>query len=126
MLLLFLIGLSLKPQRLFALRRDIGLIGVSQMVLTAAPLAYAAHKILHLGLFGALAAGLALAFSATAIAMQLLEERGDVQAAYGRRAFAVLVAQDIAVAPALALIPTPRRRRCLTGRRCSPARCTTR
>ncbi|WP_296712939.1 monovalent cation:proton antiporter-2 (CPA2) family protein [Rhodoblastus sp.] len=104
-LLLFLIGLSLKPQRLYALRRDIGLIGVSQMVLTAGPLAYAAHKFLHLGLFGALAAGLALAFSATAIAMQLLEERGDAQTAYGRRAFAVLLAQDIAVAPALALIP---------------------
>ncbi|WP_374546961.1 monovalent cation:proton antiporter-2 (CPA2) family protein [Rhodoblastus sp.] len=104
-LLLFLIGLSLKPQRLYALRRDIGLVGVSQMVLTAAPLAYAAHRFLHLGLFGALAAGLALAFSATAIAMQLLEERGDTQAAYGRRVFAVLLAQDIAVAPALALIP---------------------
>ncbi|MDI9848469.1 cation:proton antiporter [Rhodoblastus sp. 17X3] len=104
-LLLFLIGLSLKPQRLYALRRDIGLIGVSQMVLTAGPLAYAAHKFLNLGLFGALAAGLALAFSATAIAMQLLEERGDAQTAYGRRAFAVLLAQDIAVAPALALIP---------------------
>jgi glutathione-regulated potassium-efflux system protein KefB len=104
-LLLFLIGLSLKPQRLYALRRDIGLIGVSQMFLTAGPLAYAAHKFLHLGLFGALSAGLALAFSATAIAMQLLEERGDAQTAYGRRAFAVLLAQDIAVAPALALIP---------------------
>jgi CPA2 family monovalent cation:H+ antiporter-2/glutathione-regulated potassium-efflux system protein KefB len=104
-LLLFLIGLSLKPQRLYALRRDIGLIGVSQMVLTAGPLAYAAHKFLNLGLFGALSAGLALAFSATAIAMQLLEERGDAQTAYGRRAFAVLLAQDIAVAPALALIP---------------------
>jgi CPA2 family monovalent cation:H+ antiporter-2/glutathione-regulated potassium-efflux system protein KefB len=104
-LLLFLIGLSLKPQRLYALRHDIGLIGVSQMVLTAGPLAYAAHKFLNLGLFGALAAGLALAFSATAIAMQLLEERGDAQTAYGRRAFAVLLAQDIAVAPALALIP---------------------
>jgi CPA2 family monovalent cation:H+ antiporter-2/glutathione-regulated potassium-efflux system protein KefB len=104
-LLLFLIGLSLKPQRLYALRRDIGLLGVSQMVLTAAPLAYAAHYFLKLPVFGALAAGLALAFSATAIAMQLLEERGDVQAPYGRRVFAVLLAQDIAVAPALALIP---------------------
>jgi monovalent cation:proton antiporter-2 (CPA2) family protein len=104
-LLLFLIGLSLKPQRLYALRHDIGLLGVSQMVLTAAPLAYGAHRFLHLPLFGALAAGLALAFSATAIAMQLLEERGDVQAPYGRRVFAVLLAQDIAVAPALALIP---------------------
>lgn len=104
-LLLFLIGLSLKPQRLYALRRDIGLIGVGQMLFTAAPLTIAARKYLHLGRFGALAAGLALAFSATAIAMQLLEERGDAQTGYGRRAFAVLLAQDIAVAPVLALIP---------------------
>ncbi|HUO55173.1 MAG TPA: monovalent cation:proton antiporter-2 (CPA2) family protein [Rhodoblastus sp.] len=104
-LLLFLIGLSLKPQRLYALRRDIGLIGVSQMVFTAAPLSFAARQYLGLDLFGSLAAGLALAFSATAIAMQLLEERGDVQTDYGRRAFSVLLAQDIAVAPVLALIP---------------------
>ncbi|MCI4677788.1 monovalent cation:proton antiporter-2 (CPA2) family protein [Rhodoblastus acidophilus] len=104
-LLLFLIGLSLKPQRLYALRRDIGLIGVGQMVFTAAPLIVAAQHFLHLNMFGALAAGLALAFSATTIAMQLLEERGDAQTGYGRRAFAVLLAQDIAVAPVLALIP---------------------
>jgi CPA2 family monovalent cation:H+ antiporter-2/glutathione-regulated potassium-efflux system protein KefB len=104
-LLLFLIGLSLKPQRLFALRRDIGLIGVGQMVLTAAPLAFAASRFFHLSLAGSVAAGLALAFSSTAIAMQLLEERGDAQSAYGRRSFAVLLAQDIAVAPALAIIP---------------------
>jgi glutathione-regulated potassium-efflux system protein KefB len=104
-LLLFLIGLSLKPQRLYALRREIGLLGVGQMVFTAVPLTIAARKFLHLGRFGALAAGLALAFSATAIAMQLLEERGDAETGYGRRAFAVLLAQDIAVAPVLALIP---------------------
>lgn len=104
-LLLFLIGLSLKPQRLYALRRDIVALGVGQMVLTAAPLSYAAHVLLGLNIFGAAAAGLALAFSATAIAMQLLEERGDVQTPYGRRAFAVLLAQDIAVAPLLALLP---------------------
>ena len=55
--------------------------------------------------FGAIATGVALAFSATAIAMQLLEERGDSQTTYGRRAFAVLLAQDIAVAPLLAAIP---------------------
>ncbi|WP_298422562.1 monovalent cation:proton antiporter-2 (CPA2) family protein [Rhodoblastus sp.] len=113
-LLLFLIGLSLKPQRLYALRRDIGLVGVGQMVLTAAPLSYAAWKLLRLSLFGSLAAGLALAFSATAIAMQLLDERGDAQTEYGRRAFAVLLAQDIAVAPVLALIP-------LLGGRAAPS-----
>ncbi len=113
-LLLFLIGLSLKPQRLYALRRDIGLVGVGQMVLTAAPLSYAAWKLLRLSLFGSLAAGLALAFSATAIALQLLDERGDAQTEYGRRAFAVLLAQDIAVAPVLALIP-------LLGGRAAPS-----
>ncbi len=104
-LLLFLIGLSLKPERLHALRRDIGVLGLSQMALTAAPIGYAMQKTLHLSYFGALATGVALAFSATAIAMQLLEERGDGQTTYGRRVFAVLLAQDLAVAPLLALIP---------------------
>jgi CPA2 family monovalent cation:H+ antiporter-2/glutathione-regulated potassium-efflux system protein KefB len=104
-LLLFLIGLSLKPARLHAMRRDIGVVGLGQMVLTAATIGFAAKKLLGLSLFGAAAAGIALAFSATAIAMHLLEERGDTQTAYGRRSFAVLLAQDIAVAPVLALIP---------------------
>ncbi|MGO8740278.1 cation:proton antiporter domain-containing protein [Rhodoblastus sp.] len=81
------------------------MIGVGQMVFTAIPLAIAARKYLHLCRFGAMSTGLALAFSATAIAMQILEERGDPQTGYGRRAFAVLLAQDIAVAPVLALIP---------------------
>ena len=104
-LLLFLIGLALKPARLYAMRRDITLVGVSQMVFTASVIGYAARRFLGLGHFAAAAAGLALAFSATAIAMQLLEERGDEQSAYGRRSFAVLLAQDIAVAPVLALLP---------------------
>ena len=104
-LLLFLIGLSLKPARLRAMRRDIVFIGVSQMAITALPIGFAAWKFLGLSAFGAVATGVALAFSATAIAMQLLEERGDAQTAYGRRAFSVLLAQDIAVAPLLAAIP---------------------
>jgi CPA2 family monovalent cation:H+ antiporter-2/glutathione-regulated potassium-efflux system protein KefB len=104
-LLLFLIGLSLKPARLRAMRRDILFIGVSQMAVTALPIGIAAWKLLGLSPFGAIATGVALAFSATAIAMQLLEERGDAQTSYGRRAFAVLLAQDIAVAPLLAAIP---------------------
>ncbi|MCW2314910.1 Kef-type potassium/proton antiporter, CPA2 family [Rhodoblastus acidophilus] len=104
-LLLFLIGLSLKPARLRAMRRDIVVIGVTQMALTAVPIGLAAWIMLGLTPFGAVATGVALAFSSTAIAMQLLDERGDAQTTYGRRAFAVLLAQDIAVAPLLAAIP---------------------
>jgi len=104
-LLLFLIGLSLKPARLKAMRRDIVMLGVTQMVATALPIGLAAWTMLGLSPFGSVATGVALAFSATAIAMQLLEERGDAQTTYGRRAFSVLLAQDIAVAPLLAAIP---------------------
>ena len=49
--------------------------------------------------------GIALALSATAIALQVLDERGDLQAPYGQRSFAVLLFQDIAVVPILALVP---------------------
>ena len=104
-LLLFLIGLALKPARLHAMRRDISVIGLGQMLLTALAIGWGARAILGLSLYGAAITGVALAFSATAIAMQLLEERGDAQTPYGRRAFAVLLAQDMAVVPVLALVP---------------------
>ena len=60
------------------------------------------------GLFdwrGALVAGLALALSATSIALRILEERGHLQQPYGQRAFAILLFQDMAVVPLLALVP---------------------
>src|SRR5262249_57946734 len=49
--------------------------------------------------------GLALAMSATAIALKILEERGQLQQAYGQRAFAILLFQDMSVVPILALLP---------------------
>jgi len=104
-LLLFIIGLELKPSRLFAMRRDIALLGSTQMVFTAAAISWVVGALFGLKPGGAVVAGIALAFSATAIAMQLLEERGDVQTPYGRRAFSVLLFQDMAVVPVLALIP---------------------
>jgi glutathione-regulated potassium-efflux system protein KefB len=104
-LLLFIIGLELKPSRLIAMRRDIVLIGASQTLITGAIIALAAVPLIGLSHGGALVAGIALAFASTAIALQLLEERGALQSAYGRRAFAVLLFQDIAVVPVLALIP---------------------
>ena len=54
---------------------------------------------------GAIIAGLALALSATAIALQILEERGQLQQDYGQRAFAILLFQDMAVVPLLAALP---------------------
>lgn len=104
-MLLFLIGLELELSRLLAMRRDIFGLGVAQLILTAAAIAGLA---IATGLFNwraALVAGLALALSATAIALRILEERGHLQQPYGQRAFAILLFQDMAVVPLLALIP---------------------
>ena len=105
-MLLFLIGLELELGRLLAMRRDIFGLGAAQLALTArrdrrrSPTAPACSA-------GAarVVAGLALALSATAIALRILEERGQLQQAYGQRAFAILLFQDMAVVPLLALLP---------------------
>ena len=104
-MLLFLIGLELELSRLLAMRRDIFGLGVAQLVITAAAVAGLA---IATGLFqwhAALLAGLALAMSATSIALRILEERGHLQQPYGQRAFAILLFQDMAIVPLLALVP---------------------
>src|SRR2546423_8564544 len=104
-MLLFLIGLELELSRLLAMRRDIFGLGVAQLVLTAGAIAGLA---IATGLFNwraALVAGLALALSATSIALRILEDRGTLQAPYGQRAFAILLFQDMSVVPLLALVP---------------------
>lgn len=103
-LLLFLVGLELQPARLYSMRRDILGTGLAQMVLSAGVIGAIAWW-LGLSLGGAVAVGLALALSATSIALQLLEERGDGAEPYGRRCFSVLLFQDIAIAPILAMLP---------------------
>ncbi len=104
-MLLFLIGLELELSRLLAMRRDIFGLGVAQLVLTAAAIAGLALATGLFGWRGALVAGLALALSATSIALRILEERGHLQQPYGQRAFAILLFQDMAVVPLLALVP---------------------
>src|SRR5436305_1223594 len=104
-MLLFLIGLELELSRLFVMRRAIFGLGVAQLVLTAAAIAGLA---IATGMFNwraALVAGLALALSATSIALRILEDRGTLQTPYGQRAFAILLFQDMAVVPLLALLP---------------------
>lgn len=103
--LLFLIGLELKPSRLWSMRHDIFGLGIAQVVVTGLILA---GLVLLFGLEewdGALIIGFGLALSSTAFAMQILDERGDTNTRYGQRAFSLLLLQDLAIVPLLALIP---------------------
>jgi CPA2 family monovalent cation:H+ antiporter-2 len=103
-MMLFLVGLELEPAMFWKMRRQVLGLGTAQMVFTA--LAIGA---LSLG-FGftwqtALAIGLAFGMSSTAIALQSLKEKGLMHTAAGQNSFAVLLFQDIAVIPILALLP---------------------
>ncbi len=104
-MLLFLIGLELELGRLLAMRRNIFGLGAAQLALTAIAIGALAYATGLIGWRGAIVAGLALAMSATAIALQILEERGQLQQDYGQRAFAILLFQDLAVVPVLAALP---------------------
>ncbi len=104
-MLLFLIGLELELGRLVAMRRAIFGLGAAQLAVTGLAIGALAYFAGLVEWRGAVIAGLALAMSATAIALQILEERGQLQHDYGQRAFAILLFQDMAVVPLLAALP---------------------
>jgi monovalent cation:proton antiporter-2 (CPA2) family protein len=103
-LFLFVIGLELNLKRLWAMRRDILVLGPLQLVITG--LLVMIYPLLVVGRTwqASLIAGLGLALSSTALVMQLLEEKGEVQTTHGQKAFAILLLQDLAVVPLLALV----------------------
>jgi CPA2 family monovalent cation:H+ antiporter-2 len=101
--LLFIIGLELKPARLWQMRRDIFGLGSAQVLISGAILSSLVHWAGLLGWQGAVVAGFGLALSSTAFALQILEERSDLNTAHGQRAFSILLFQDIAIVPLLAL-----------------------
>lgn len=103
-LLLFLIGLELRPARLWAMRSAIFGAGLAQVLLTAAAIALVGDLLL-LGHSAALFVGLALALSSTAFALQVLEETGELTLRHGRLAFAILLMQDLVAIPLIALAP---------------------
>lgn len=103
-LLLFIIGLELRPARLWAMRGSVFGLGALQVATAAAALTAAAW-VLGLPPLAALVAGYALALSSTAFVVQILEEKGELQTGHGRAAFAILLFQDLAAIPFLALIP---------------------
>ncbi|HXW25011.1 MAG TPA: monovalent cation:proton antiporter-2 (CPA2) family protein [Xanthobacteraceae bacterium] len=104
-MMMFVIGLELELSRLMAMRRDIFGLGAAQLALTAAVIGGLAVACGLVTWRAAIIAGLALALSTTAIALEILEERGDLHLAYGQRAFAILLFQDMAVVPLIALLP---------------------
>jgi monovalent cation:proton antiporter-2 (CPA2) family protein len=104
-LLLFVIGLELKPSRLWALRRPVFGLGALQLFGVAAALAGAGRYLLGLSLPAASVVGIILALSSTAFVLPTLAERRELSTRYGREAFAILLFQDLSVIPLLALIP---------------------
>lgn len=103
-LMLFVIGMELSPQRLWVMRRSVFGHGSLQMVATAALIGGVAY-FFGIGWKTALVVGLGLALSSTAIDLQLLAERKELTSAHGRLGFAILLFQDVAAIPILALIP---------------------
>jgi CPA2 family monovalent cation:H+ antiporter-2 len=104
--LMFTIGLELSFERLWSLRRLVLGLGLAQVVVTAAVLGTAALA------FGASpqaagVLGICLAFSSTAIVMQLLAERRELATPLGRTCFSILLLQDLAVVPTLFVLGVP-------------------
>ena len=104
-MLLFLVGLELEPKRLWSLRKSIFGLGTLQVVLCAAVIALVTRFYTGWNLSAATVAGLGFAMSSTAIVLQILAERGLSQTLMGKDSFAVLLYQDLAVIPILAILP---------------------
>ncbi len=103
-LMLFIIGLELEPSLLWRMRRSIFGLGGLQVLLTTV-IVTAVALFMNFQLNRALAIGLILALSSTAIVLQTLSEKGLMRNLAGKSAFSVLLFQDMAVIPILALLP---------------------
>ena len=103
-LLLFLIGLEMKPSRLWDLRRMLFGLGSLQIMLSALVIA-AYFRLFQLSWPTALLIGASFDLSSTAIVIQMLRDHGEIASAHGQTAFAVLLMQDLAVVPLLAMVP---------------------
>jgi CPA2 family monovalent cation:H+ antiporter-2 len=103
--LLFAIGLELPLSRLRSMRRYIVGLGVFQVVATAAAIGLVARLVLGGDAGSVLILGVTMAFSSTAAVLAMLVEKNETVTRFGRAAIAVLILQDLAVVPMLALLP---------------------
>jgi glutathione-regulated potassium-efflux system ancillary protein KefC/glutathione-regulated potassium-efflux system protein KefB len=104
-LLMFVIGLELQPSRLWVLRKSILGLGAAQVGATTIGVGAIAYFVCGQSWQASLVMGFALSMSSTALALQLLAERGQLNSQFGRAAFSILLFQDVSVLPALALLP---------------------
>src|SRR6266478_2061144 len=102
---MFVIGLELQPSRLWVMRKPIFGLGLAQVLVTALAIGSAAYFCFEQTRGSALVIGFGLSMSSTALVLQVLAERGQLNSQFGRSAFSILLFQDIAVLPALALLP---------------------
>lgn len=104
-MLMFVIGLELRPQRLWELRRSIFMMGTLQVCITGSVLLALIWLIFDLPLTASFVIGFGLALSSTAFVLQLLAEKKQLNTTHGRQAFSILLFQDMAVIPLLAILP---------------------
>jgi glutathione-regulated potassium-efflux system protein KefB len=104
-LLLFIIGLELSPKRLWVMRKAVFGVGLAQVLLTAVVIGAVALLGFGQPLNSAVVLGLGLALSSTAFGLQSLAERKELNSPHGRLAFAILLFQDIAAIPLIAMVP---------------------
>lgn len=104
-MLLFLIGLELKPSRLWAMKHAVFGMGTIQVFASTAVLGAILLFFLQFNLRTSFVVGLALSLSSTAFAIGLLTEKGYINTHFGRNSFAILLFQDIVAIPLLAFIP---------------------
>lgn len=102
-LFLFVIGLEMKPSKLWEMRGDIFGIGLAQVVLCGVALAVP-PLLLGMTWQVSVVIGLGLSLSSTALVMQALDERGERGSGHGRKAFAILLFQDLAIVPLLLIV----------------------
>ena len=100
---LFIIGLEMEPKRLWSMRRDIFGMGLAQLVLGMALLSVVGVA-LGYDLVPSLIAGTGFVLTSTAIVMQMLQERGDISTPKGQRIVSILLLEDLAIVPLLALV----------------------
>ncbi|APV42950.1 Kef-type potassium/proton antiporter, CPA2 family [Pseudomonas frederiksbergensis] len=104
-LLLFIIGLELSPRRLWVMRKSVFGVGLAQVLLTGTLIGVLALFVFGQPLNSAIVLGLGLALSSTAFGLQSLAERKELTSPHGRLAFAILLFQDIAAIPLIAMVP---------------------
>lgn len=102
--LLFVIGLEMQPSKLWAMRKEVFGLGSLQVIASGLMLGlYMSFFVEKLSV--SMLLGFTLALSSTAFVMQLLQEKGELSTEHGKSSFAILLLQDLAVVPLLALVP---------------------